>query len=143
MTNTGIIQNHCITFQELAQYSHLLLLLVLLLVRLSPQLLGVRFILSIVHLQQVVLPSELGEAVSANPGVLGLVPEPAKCRAPLYILREFLFRRTITQLTRAPLGGGGYFEPSPSRFLTISSKPMQVSPLNWQYPLSQQFYTLC
>ena len=38
--------------------------------------------------------------------------------------------------------GGGYFEP-PSRFLAISSKPMQVSPPNLQYPLSQHFYTLC
>ena len=46
-------------------------------------------------------------------------------------------------LTRAPLGGGGgYFEP-PSRFLAISSKPMQVSPPNLQYPLSLQLYTLC
>ena len=44
-------------------------------------------------------------------------------------------------LTRAPLGEGGYFEP-PSRFLAISSKPMQVSPPNVQYPLSLQFYTL-
>ena len=41
-----------------------------------------------------------------------------------------------------PTGGGGYFEP-PSRFLAISSKPMHVSPPNLQYPLSQQFYTLC
>ena len=40
-------------------------------------------------------------------------------------------------LTRAPLGGG-YFEPL-SRFLAISSKPMQVSPPNLQYPLSQHF----
>ena len=46
------------------------------------------------------------------------------------------------QLTRAPLGGGGYFEP-PSRFLAISSKPLKVSPPNLQYPLSQHFYTLC
>ena len=38
--------------------------------------------------------------------------------------------------------GGGYFEP-PSRFLAITSKPMQVSPPNLQYPLSQHFYTLC
>ena len=42
-----------------------------------------------------------------------------------------------------PTGGGGYFEPPPSRFLAISSKPMQVSPPNLQYPLSQHFYTLC
>ena len=47
----------------------------------------------------------------------------------------------VTVLTRAPLGG--YFEPPPSRFLAISSKQMQVSPPNLQYPLSQQFYTLC
>ena len=38
--------------------------------------------------------------------------------------------------------GGGYFEP-PSRFLAISSKPMQVSPPNLQYPVSQHIYTLC
>ena len=31
---------------------------------------------------------------------------------------------------------------SPPRFLAISSKPMQLSPPNLQYPLSQQFYTL-
>ena len=47
-----------------------------------------------------------------------------------------------SMLTRAPLGGG-YFEPPPSRFLAISSKPLQVSPPNLQYPLSQHFYTLC
>ena len=47
-----------------------------------------------------------------------------------------------SMLTRAPLGGGGYFEP-PSRFLAISSKPMQVSSPILQYPLSQHFYTLC
>ena len=41
-----------------------------------------------------------------------------------------------------PTGGGGYFEP-PSRFLAISSKPLQVSPPNLQYTLSQHFYTLC
>ena len=41
-----------------------------------------------------------------------------------------------------PTGGGGYFEP-PSRFLAISSKPIQVSLPNLQYPLSQHFYTLC
>ena len=54
-----------------------------------------------------------------------------------------LFRNTnsFPNLTRAPLGGG-YFEP-PSGFLAISSKPMQVSQPNLQYPLSQQFYTLC
>ena len=47
----------------------------------------------------------------------------------------------IIDLTRAPLGGGLF--RAPSRFLAISSKPMQVSPPNLQYPLSQQFYTLC
>ena len=45
-------------------------------------------------------------------------------------------------LTRAQLGGGGLFQ-APSRFLAISSKPMQVAPPNLQYPLSQHFYTLC
>ena len=45
-------------------------------------------------------------------------------------------------LTRAPLGGGAISSP-PSRFLAISSKPLQVSPPNLQYPLSQHFYTLC
>ena len=45
-------------------------------------------------------------------------------------------------LTRALLGGGAISSP-PSGFLAISSKPMQVSPPNLQYPLSQQFYTLC
>ena len=39
-------------------------------------------------------------------------------------------------LTRAPLGGGAISSPL-SRFLAISSKPMQVSPPNLQYPLSQ------
>ena len=46
------------------------------------------------------------------------------------------------RLIRAPLGGGAISSP-PSRFLAISSKPMQVSPPNLQYPLSQHFYTLC
>ena len=32
---------------------------------------------------------------------------------------------------------------APSRFLMISSKPMQLSSPNLQYPLSQQFCTLC
>ena len=41
-----------------------------------------------------------------------------------------------------PTGGGAISSP-PSGFLAISSKPMQVSPPNLQYPLSQQFYTLC
>ena len=41
-----------------------------------------------------------------------------------------------------PTGGGAISSP-PSRFLAISSKPMQVSPPNLQYPLSQHFYTLC
>ena len=45
-------------------------------------------------------------------------------------------------LTRAPLGGGAISSP-PSRFLAISSEPLQVSPPNLQYPLSQHFYTLC
>ena len=45
------------------------------------------------------------------------------------------------RLTRAPLGGGAISSP-PSRFLAISSKPMQVSPPNLQYLLSQHFYTL-
>ena len=42
---------------------------------------------------------------------------------------------------RPTWGGGGYSKP-PSRFLAIFSKPMQVSPPNLQYPLSQQFNTL-
>ena len=50
---------------------------------------------------------------------------------------------TALPLTRAPLGGGLFRAPPPSGFLAISSKPMQVSPPNLQYPLSQQFYTLC
>ena len=59
------------------------------------------------------------------------------------ILRPTRGRDGLTRyLTRAPLGGGGLFR-APSRFLAISSKPMQVSPPNLQYPLSQQFYTLC
>ena len=41
-----------------------------------------------------------------------------------------------------PTGGGAISSP-PSGFLAISSKPMQVSPPNLQYPLSQQFYRLC
>ena len=45
-------------------------------------------------------------------------------------------------LTRPPLGGG-LFRATPSRFLAISSKPMQVSPPNLQYPLSYHSYTLC
>ena len=51
-------------------------------------------------------------------------------------------RAAVRNLSRAPLGGL-FRAPLPSRFLTISSKPMQVSPPNLQYPLSQQFYTLC
>ena len=39
--------------------------------------------------------------------------------------------------------GGLFRAPPPSRFLAISSKPMQISPPNMQYPFSQQFYTLC
>ena len=42
-----------------------------------------------------------------------------------------------------PTGGGLFRAPPPSGFLEISSKPMQVSPPNLQYPLSQHFYTLC
>ena len=49
---------------------------------------------------------------------------------------------SLVSRPRAPLGGGGYFE-SPSRFLAISSKPMQISPPNLQYSLSQHFYILC
>ena len=45
-------------------------------------------------------------------------------------------------LARAPLGGGAISSP-PSHFPAISSKPMQVSSPNLQYPLSQHFYTLC
>ena len=48
----------------------------------------------------------------------------------------------LNSLTRAPLGGGAISSP-PSGFLAISSKSIQVSPPNLQYPLSQQFYTLC
>ena len=57
---------------------------------------------------------------------------------------SFLLRRRTRNLSfnPRPTGGGGYFEP-PSRFLAISSKPMQVAPPNLQYPLSQHFYTLC
>ena len=51
----------------------------------------------------------------------------------LFICINFGFTE-IYYLTRAPLGGGGYFEP-PSRFLAISSKTMQVSSPNLQYPL--------
>ena len=54
----------------------------------------------------------------------------------------FILKDTGFSLPAPTGGGGGYFEP-PSRFLTISSKPMQVSPPNLQYPLSQHFYTLC
>ena len=48
----------------------------------------------------------------------------------------------VNKISRAPLGGGGISSP-PSRFIAISSKPMQVSPPNLQYPLSHPFYTLC
>ena len=48
----------------------------------------------------------------------------------------------IMVINPRPTGGRGYFEP-PSRFLAISSTPMQVSPPNLQYPPSQQFYTFC
>ena len=56
-------------------------------------------------------------------------------------VRRWLRPPAERELTRAQLGG--YFEPPPSRFLAISSKPLQVSPPNLQYPLSQHFYTLC
>ena len=52
-----------------------------------------------------------------------------------------LFFDMVSSLTRAPLGGA--ISSPPSRFLAISSKPMQLSPPNLQYPLSQHFYTLC
>ena len=42
-----------------------------------------------------------------------------------------------------PRPTGGAISSPLSRFLAISSKPMQVSPPNLQYPLSQHFYTLC
>ena len=50
-------------------------------------------------------------------------------------IREFFYRFEFffTDIPR-PTGGGGYFEP-PLSFLAISSKPMQVSPPNLQYPL--------
>ena len=57
-----------------------------------------------------------------------------------YSFRTHVVKCNSRSLTRAALGG--YFEP-PSRFLAISSKPMQVSPPNLQYPLFQQCYTLC
>ena len=43
----------------------------------------------------------------------------------------------------APHWGRGAISSPLSRFLEISSKPLQVSPPNLQYPLSQHFYTLC
>ena len=45
-------------------------------------------------------------------------------------------------LTRAPLGGGAISSP-PLVFLRYLLNQWQVSPPNLQYPLSQQFYTLC
>ena len=69
-------------------------------------------------------------------------------RTEAHQLTVSLFTHTTTSTTKTvainprPTGGGGYFEP-PSRFLAISSKPLQVSPPNLQYPLSQHFYTLC
>ena len=56
--------------------------------------------------------------------------------------RQRIHRWIIAEINPRPTGGGGYFEPT-SRFLAISSEPMQVSPPNLQYPLSQHFYTLC
>ena len=46
------------------------------------------------------------------------------------------------RLNPRPTGGGAISSPT-SRFLAISSKPMPLSSPNLQYPLSQQFYTLC
>ena len=70
---------------------------------------------------------------------------PLTANVPAHYDTDFVYMRVYygryLRLTRAPLGGG-YFEP-PSRFLAVSSKPMQVSPPNLQYPLSQQFYILC
>ena len=61
-------------------------------------------------------------------------------------VREYASRSPsvgITYIIPRPTGGGGAISSPPSGFLAISSKPMQVSPPNLQYPLSQQFYTLC
>ena len=52
-------------------------------------------------------------------------------------------QRNWMDLNPRPTGGGLFRAPPPSGFLAISSKSMQVSPPNLQYPLSQQFYTLC
>ena len=53
------------------------------------------------------------------------------------------YRHTHLKLINPRPTGGGAISSPPSGFLAISSKPMQVSPPNLQYPLSQQFYTLC
>ena len=67
-----------------------------------------------------------------NANTFILIPDPR--RNSLY---ASMYRKALQLcLIRAPQGG--YFEP-PSRFLPISSKPMQVSPPNLQYPLSQYF----
>ena len=49
--------------------------------------------------------------------------------------------RKVIKVNPPPTGGS--ISSPPSRFLAISSKPIQVSPPNLQYPLSQHFYTLC
>ena len=64
----------------------------------------------------------------------------------LRVPRPVIFRlcREHSRFINPRLTGGGLFRaPPPSRFLAISSKPMQVSPPNLQYLLSQHFYTLC
>ena len=72
----------------------------------------------------------------------GYVVKPWKSRTQNL---KILMSRTFKSLDPTPFNPrplGGYFEP-PSRFLAISSKLMQVSPPNLQYPLSQHFYTVC
>ena len=56
----------------------------------------------------------------------------------------FFFIKLLNRDTEIinPRPTGGLFR-SPSRFLAISSEPMQVSSPNLQYPLSQHFYILC
>ena len=80
----------------------------------------------------------------------GLI-ETNKCRhCPMYqesIAHLFWHCQNVARFWRQlinprPTGGGAISSP-PSGFLAISSKPMQVSPPNLQYPLSQHFYTLC
>ena len=56
---------------------------------------------------------------------------------------ELYCTRLVQQSSYPAPHWGAISSPPPSRFLAISSKPMQVSPPNLQYPLSQQFYTLC